>query len=99
HSSDSYSKEVDGSPPVDQKTHRVDPDSDAVQRPLEPPSGQWSKAGVQHEAYRHVEGSKEPYAPEGGSKGSYGSRKTWAEEKGPETSGKDDGPDAKSSGG
>ena len=52
------------------------------------------------EEYRHVEsgeGGKQPYTLPNGGKGKYGSRRDWAEEKGPETSGIDEGPDAKSS--
>ncbi|KDR77940.1 hypothetical protein GALMADRAFT_154983 [Galerina marginata CBS 339.88] len=99
HTSDSYSKDVDSEPPSDATVHRVDPDSDRVQKPHEPPSGEWSRAGVQTEEYRHVEGKKEPYTPKGGDKGEYGARESWAKDKGPETSGREDGPEGKSSGG
>ncbi|KAJ7463190.1 hypothetical protein FB451DRAFT_463552 [Mycena latifolia] len=46
HTSDSYSKDVDSSPPSDSKIHRVDPSSENVQKPHEPPSGKWSATGV-----------------------------------------------------
>jgi hypothetical protein len=97
HTSDSYNKDVDGTPPPDNTVHRVDPDSDRVQKPYEPPSGEWSRAGVQTEEYRHVEGANQPYSPKGGNKGRYGSRLNWAEDKSPATSGKDEGPNAGSS--
>uniref|UniRef100_A0A8H8CEI0 Uncharacterized protein n=1 Tax=Psilocybe cubensis TaxID=181762 RepID=A0A8H8CEI0_PSICU len=99
HTSDSYAKDVDDTPPADNSVHRMDPDSDRFQKPHEPPSGPWSRAGVQTEEYRHVEGEKQPYAAKGTNQGRYGSRMNWTEDKGPETSGGDEGPDAKSSGG
>ncbi|GLB34430.1 hypothetical protein LshimejAT787_0113140 [Lyophyllum shimeji] len=46
HTTDSYNKEPDTSPPSDTKIHRVDPDSDSAQKPYEPPSGEWSRAGT-----------------------------------------------------
>ncbi|CAA7263913.1 unnamed protein product [Cyclocybe aegerita] len=97
HSPDTYSKDVDDTPAEDKSVHRLDPNSDRVQKPHEPPSGQWSRAGVQTEEYRHVEGRNQPYAPEGGDRGRYGAQKSWREDKGPETSGGDEGPDAKGS--
>ncbi|KAF8815321.1 hypothetical protein BYT27DRAFT_7194625 [Phlegmacium glaucopus] len=97
HTPDSYSKEVDRTPPSDQKIHRVDPDSDLVQKPYEAPSGEWSRAGIQTEAYRSVEAEKQPYAPIGGENSRYGAGKSLAEDKGPETSKSDEGPDRKSS--
>ena len=51
HTPDSYSKEVDHTPPSDAKVHRVDPESDRVQKPYEAPSG-WSRAGVKTDEYR-----------------------------------------------
>src|SRR5260221_7013172 len=81
HTPDTYSKEVDTTPAADKTVNRLDPDTDAVQRPYEPPSGPWSQAGVKTEEYRHVEsgeGRKQPYTPPNGSKGRY-------EEKGPQT--------------
>ena len=62
HTPDSYTKEVDYTPPSDDKIHRVDPESDRVQKPYEAPSGEWSRAGVQADKYRSVE---HPYAPNG----------------------------------
>jgi hypothetical protein len=52
HSSDTYAKEYDSSPSSDSKIHRVDSESENVQRPLEPPSGKWSEAGVRHTDYQ-----------------------------------------------
>lgn len=52
HTPDSYSKDIDITPPIDDKVHRVDPDSDRVQKPYEAPSGEWSRAGVKTEQYR-----------------------------------------------
>ncbi|KAJ7776000.1 hypothetical protein DFH07DRAFT_73678 [Mycena maculata] len=46
HTTDSYSKEYDSSPAADSKIHRVDPSSENVQKPHEPPSGPWSQTGV-----------------------------------------------------
>ncbi|KAJ7728647.1 hypothetical protein B0H16DRAFT_1894065 [Mycena metata] len=47
HTTDSYGKDVDSSPAADSKIHRVDPSSENVQKPHEPPSGQWSATGVE----------------------------------------------------
>ncbi|KAJ7176228.1 hypothetical protein C8R43DRAFT_556077 [Mycena crocata] len=47
HTTDTYSKDVDSSPAADSKIHRVDPSSENVQKPHEPPSGKWSAAGVE----------------------------------------------------
>lgn len=99
HTTDTYSKDVDTSAAPDANVHRVDPSNEDVQKPYEPPSGEWSRAGVQSEEYRHMEGGKdakggkEPYAPVGGDKGAYGSRQKWKDEKGPETSNPGEGPE------
>lgn len=90
HTPDSYSKEVDYTPPKDKKVHRVDPESDRVQKPYEAPSGEWSLAGVKAEEYRTVE-EKNAYAPKGGESTRYGVRKTLTEDKGAETSKSDEG--------
>ncbi|SRR5229473_2829577 len=55
HSAESYTKEVDSSPPADSSTYQVDASSDAVQRPHKPPSGKYSQAGVGSEEYRMVD--------------------------------------------
>jgi hypothetical protein len=60
HTSDTYSKEVDATPPSDHTVHRLDPESDNVQKPHEPPSG-YSRAGVKTEEYSSVDyGGKAP---------------------------------------
>lgn len=74
HTPDSYSKEVDYTPPHDEKIHRVDPDSDRVQKPHEPLSG-WSRAGVT-DKYRVEEHMLK------GESNRYGASKTLAEDKG-----------------
>lgn len=66
HSADSYFKDVDSTPPTDSTVHRVDSSSDTVQRPYEPPSGEYSQAGVQTEEYRSTEKSDKPYDAAGG---------------------------------
>jgi hypothetical protein len=91
HTPDSYSKEVDYTPPNDKKVHRVDPDSDRVQKPYEAPSGEWSRAGVKAEEYRTVIEEKNAYAPKGGESTRYGVRKILTEDKGAETSKSDEG--------
>ena len=60
HTSDTYSKEVDATPASDHTVHRLDPESDNVQKPHEPPSG-YSRAGVKTEEYSSVDyGGKAP---------------------------------------
>jgi hypothetical protein len=51
HSADSYLKDVDETAPQDPTIHCVDGTSEAVQRPYQPPSGQWSQAGVRTSEY------------------------------------------------
>ncbi|KAJ7023551.1 hypothetical protein C8F04DRAFT_1240085 [Mycena alexandri] len=58
HTTDSYGKEVDSSPAADPKIHRVDPSSENVQKPHEPPSGQWSATGVDA-GVKNAQGKKE----------------------------------------
>jgi len=90
HTPDTYSKEVDTTPASDKKVNRIDPDTDAVQRPYEPPSGPWSQAGVETEEYRLVEsgeGGKQPYTLPDSGKGRYGTGGDWPKEKGLDTSG------------
>ncbi|KAJ8086087.1 hypothetical protein PM082_004906 [Marasmius tenuissimus] len=96
HTTDSYSKDVDSTPPDDSKIHRVDPGSENVQKPHEPPSGKWSKTGAET-AYQHVSKS-EPYkAP--GEDSRYGGKEEYDKDKGPETSGTGSGPTGKAKGG
>jgi hypothetical protein len=102
HSAESYSKEVDSSPPADSATYQVDDSSDKVQRPHKPPSGKYSQAGVVSEEYRTVD-KQEPYSPpsggEPGKKLRYGGKRSWASEKGGETGGAGEGPEGASVGG
>lgn len=79
HTADSYSKEVDSTPAPDSTIHRVDPSSENVQKPHEPPSGPWSAigvdAGVRHaqgregetgmDEYRTMDAAEKPYAAPG----------------------------------
>jgi len=51
HTADTYSKDYDSTPPADAKIHRVDPNSENVQKPHEKPSGKWSEAGVKRDEY------------------------------------------------
>ena len=56
HTAETYFKDVDSSPPASKKTHQVDgaatgPD---VQRPDEPLTGPWSRAGAETKEYETV---------------------------------------------
>ncbi|KAF8815302.1 hypothetical protein BYT27DRAFT_7156019 [Phlegmacium glaucopus] len=97
HTPDSYSKEVDCTTPSDQKIHRVGPESDLVQKLYEAPSGEWSRTGIKTDEYRSVEGEKQPYTLKEGENSCFGAGRTPAEDKGPETTKSDEGPDRKSS--
>ncbi|KAF9235223.1 hypothetical protein BU15DRAFT_51603 [Melanogaster broomeanus] len=94
HSAENYFKDVDETPPQDPSIYRVDAASEAAQRPYEPPSCQWSEAGMKTEEYRNVS-KDEPYdvpnSPE--TKLRYGGTKKYAEDKGPETSKRGEGPE------
>jgi len=102
HNAESYFKDVDEMPPQDPTIHRVDAASEAVQRPYEPPSGQWSQAGVNTSEYEHVS-KDEPYdAPNGLAKGKklrYGGTERFEQDKGPETSRPGEGPEGDARGG
>ena len=98
HSPETYTKNVDQSPP-EGTLHSVDPESESVQRPTDPLTGPWSRAGAQTEEYHHVDGQSAPYAPEDGDKGRYGSRDSWLNDKGKETSKGDESASEKSAGG
>jgi hypothetical protein len=78
HTPDSYSKEVDYAPPKDEKIHRVDPESELVQKPHESPSGEWSRAGVKADEYRSGE-ENQPHASKAGKSTHYSVRKTSTE--------------------
>lgn len=71
HNAESYFKDVDETVPSDPTIHRVDATSEAVQRPYEPPSGEWSQAGVRTSEYELVSGDK-PYDVREGSGLRYG---------------------------
>jgi hypothetical protein len=102
HSAESYSKEVDSSPPADSSTYQVDASSDTVQRPHTPPSGKYSQAGVGSEEYSVVD-KETPYDPpsqgEAGKKLRYGGKNQSSSEKGRETSRSNEGPNGASAAG
>ena len=102
HTTDSYAKDVDSTPASDSKVHRVDPNSDHVQKPYEAPSGPWSRAGVQAGVQTPGEyqaaSKTQPYAAPGEDRRD-GGKEQYADEKGPETSHPGDGPEGKESGG
>jgi hypothetical protein len=81
HSSESYFKEVDNSPPSNASTYQVDSSTDKVQRPHE---GKLSQAGVGSEEYKTVD-KQEPYEPpsngEASKKLRYGGKKELGTEK------------------
>lgn len=54
HTPDTYKKDIDSTPPPDPQVHRIDANSDKVQKPYEPPSGEYSKAGVKTGEYQSV---------------------------------------------
>jgi hypothetical protein len=95
HNQDSYNREVDPTPPPDSSIHRVDPSSDNVQKPHEPPSGEWSRAGTKTSEYQSMS-KTEPYAAPGQDK-RYGGKEMYSKDKGPETSKPRDGPEGKAS--
>ncbi|KAF9463643.1 hypothetical protein BDZ94DRAFT_594298 [Collybia nuda] len=94
HSRDLYNKEADTTPPPDSSIHRIDPSSDDVQKPHEPPSG-WSRAGIKTKEYESVSKAK-PYAAPGQDR-RYGGKEEYGKEKGPETSKPGEGPEGKAS--
>jgi len=98
HTTDSYAKDVDSTPASDSKVHRVDPNSDHVQKPYEAPSGPWSRAGVQAGVptgeYQTVS-KTQPYAAPGEDR-RYGGKEPY---KGKETSHPGGGPEGKESSG
>ncbi|KAG2339353.1 hypothetical protein BDR05DRAFT_968091 [Suillus weaverae] len=92
HSADSYFKDVDETAPQDPTIHRVDAASEAVQRPYEPPSGQWSQAGVRTSEFVEHVSKDEPYdVPNGQAKENKPSN-GGTEKLGPETSHPGEGP-------
>ncbi|KIK36052.1 hypothetical protein CY34DRAFT_811633 [Suillus luteus UH-Slu-Lm8-n1] len=100
HNAESYFKDVDETAPSDPTIHRVDATSEAVQRPYEPPSGEWSQAGVRTREYEHVSGDK-PYDVRDGDAEGSGLRYGGTEKLGAGTghSGGGEGPEGQSKGG
>lgn len=94
HDADTYSKDVDSTPPPDPKVHKVDPSVDNVQQPHRGP-----QPGVGMKEYQTMQGENEPYEVRGGKGERYGGRETYVKDKGPETSHPGDGPEGKESGG
>lgn len=94
HSAESYFKDVDSTPPVDSTVHRVDSSSEAVQRPYEPPSGEYSQAGVQTEEYRSTEKSDQPYdaASGGENEARYGATPSYKDDPDMKTSKREESP-------
>jgi hypothetical protein len=73
HTADSYFKDVDDQPPADNTIHRVDSASDAVQRPLDPPSNAFSKAStIQQESHESMDNTYKQKGEEGNTK--YGAK-------------------------
>lgn len=97
HTTDSYSKDVDQNPPSDSTIHRVDPQSESVQKPHEPPSGEYSQAGTQTSEYQSVSHTQPYEVP--GKDTRYGGKERLGKDKGPETSHPGDGPEGKEAGG
>ncbi|TFK33482.1 hypothetical protein BDQ12DRAFT_409005 [Crucibulum laeve] len=95
HTTDTYAKDVDATPPPDSSVHRVDPDSENVQKPHEPPSGEWSRAGTRTK-YESTGGKKNPYGTKGGGEEA---RPELQSGKPNETSHPGDGPEGKEVGG
>ena len=56
HTTETYSKDVDITPPASQKVHQVDSSTNGpdVQRPTEPLTGEWSRAGAKTKEYETV---------------------------------------------
>jgi hypothetical protein len=95
HGPDSYNKDIDSTPPPDSTIHRVDPNSESVQKPHEAPSGEWSRAGTRTSEYQSVDKGGQPYVTPGENR----RKEMYAKEKGTETSKPDEGPEGKASGG
>ncbi|TFK23989.1 hypothetical protein FA15DRAFT_669956 [Coprinopsis marcescibilis] len=109
HTVDTYAKDdVDATPPPpNSSVYRLDATSDTVQKPNEVVSNLDSRANYadfkkperkpgQEEEYLH---SNSTYTTEGGPGLRYGGKEELGKEKGPETSGADEGPNQKSKGG
>ncbi|KAL0581207.1 hypothetical protein V5O48_000795 [Marasmius crinis-equi] len=96
HTTDSYNKDVDVTPPDDSKIHRVDPGNENSQKPYEAPAGKYSQVGAET-AYQNVS-RKEPYKAPGEDQ-RWGGKEEYYSEKGPETSKPSGGPEGKAKGG
>lgn len=96
HSAENYFVDGDDTPPPNNPIYKVDATSDAAQSAYEPPSGPWSRAGAGSEEYRTVS-KDEPYdvPSDPDVKLRYGGKKTYMEDKGPETSKVGEGPEGK----
>lgn len=94
HGAENYFVDRDDTPPPRDSIYKVDATSDAAESAYEPPSGPWSRAGAGTEEYRTVS-KDEPYdvPNDPDAKLRYGGKKTYAEEKGPETSKAEQGPE------
>lgn len=98
HNAESYFKDVDETAPSDPTIHRVDATSEAVQRPYEPPSGEWSQAGVRTSEYELVSGD-EPYDVREGSGLRYGGTEKLGAGAGSSHPREGEGPEGQSKGG
>ncbi|KAF9002294.1 hypothetical protein BDQ17DRAFT_1542373 [Cyathus striatus] len=97
HTTDSYAKEVDTSPPpVGSTVHRVDPSNDAgTQKPNEDSSATIrAHKGNKPKEYETAQNGTEsqPYGAKGGQDRRYGGKETYEEDKGSETSREGQGP-------
>ncbi|KAF5364043.1 hypothetical protein D9756_000356 [Leucocoprinus leucothites] len=100
HTSDTYAKDVDTSPAVDDKVYRIDELNDNVQKPYEAPSGEFSRTGATSAEYTVMSKDGQPYAPKAeGEKQRYGGKKNWVDDKGSETSNSGEGPAGTDAGG
>ncbi|KAF8635151.1 hypothetical protein AX15_000529 [Amanita polypyramis BW_CC] len=97
HSMDAYNKDVDMTPPKDKTMYHVDPEA-PVQRATAPPSGEWSRAGMQTIQYAHVDKKNKHYAAPGQPQ-RYGNMDVLAKKQAQETSRPNEGPEGKSSSG
>jgi hypothetical protein len=94
HDADTYAKDdTDTTPPSEDIVFRVDSSSENVQRPTEPLSGQWSRAGARTSEYQH---SDSTLKTEGGPGLRYGGKETLEKDKGPDMPKGSNGPEAKS---
>ncbi|TFK63469.1 hypothetical protein BDN72DRAFT_320916 [Pluteus cervinus] len=99
HTPDTYTPDVDTSPPSSSTTHQVESSSTLsakVQRPNEhiPNNQNDVNAGIGTEEYQHVSGDNgRPYDLDAPMNYRYGGRDKWVEDKGAETSHPGEGPE------